>query len=360
MPFTWSQLWAAAYGPARILGSAVVVYLFGVVLLIALAQQRIVDGLTQANVGYDYSVAIQYYLGPESLEAQARRNEADRAEVRRSVAVRRLAQIRLQQQLEQSALALTQESYRAGGISGCFIPMVPAGRLDVAMMRNVANASLACSADASAGPETSARLPPLRAAATRFNAAAEEMESWGRDMEQGEARQRALEDSRTALASRAEDAARSQALMAILDIFKGSNLPLVRPLVYVPPPLMAIVLAFVSGMFGGLLTTLVLLVYPENRFTFTRSNSFLGRILLGGLIALGVVVLLFSGVAVLGENGGAAGDAQNTMAYAAIGLLAGMFSDQAAAWLSRMSRFSEDKKEAGRPATDDPDPATQV
>ncbi|MGZ8997946.1 MAG: hypothetical protein ACXW2T_03720, partial [Allosphingosinicella sp.] len=72
---------------------------------------------------------------------------------------------------------------------------------------------------------------------------------------------------------------------------------------------------------------------------FTRSASYGGRILLGGLIALGVFVLLFSGVAVLGGSESNA-NSHNLMAYAAIGILSGMFSDQAAGWLSERSTFA--------------------
>ena len=102
-----------------------------------------------------------------------------------------------------------------------------------------------------------------------------------------------------------------------------------------------IILASVSGLFGALLITLILFVYPDNRYKFTRTNSYFGRILLGGLIALGVFVLMFSGVSVLsGPN--ASGSAQNLIAYGGIGILAGMFSDQAAGWLSDRSMFKPD------------------
>jgi hypothetical protein len=47
---------------------------------------------------------------------------------------------------------------------------------------------------------------------------------------------------------------------------------------------------------------------------------------------------LFSGVAVLGGN--ESGNSQNLMAYAAIGILSGMFSDQAAGWLSERSSMA--------------------
>ena len=125
--------------------------------------------------------------------------------------------------------------------------------------------------------------------------------------------------------------------------------PLTKELVYVPPALTGIVLATVSGLFGALLITLILFVYPDNRYKFTRTNSYYGRILLGGLIALGVFVLMFSGVAVLaGPN--ASGSAQNLIAYGGIGILSGMFSDQAAGWLSDRSVFKPENVAAAEAA----------
>ncbi|HEU0135197.1 MAG TPA: hypothetical protein VFR28_10265, partial [Allosphingosinicella sp.] len=133
---------------------------------------------------------------------------------------------------------------------------------------------------------------------------------------------------------------------------EDSRWPLARQLVYVPPVLTGIILASVSGLFGALLITLILFVYPDNRYKFTRTQSYFGRILLGGLIALGVFVLMFSGVSVLsGPN--ASGSAQNLVAYGGIGILAGMFSDQAAGWLSDRSIFrpeAEDVRPAGAAA----------
>jgi hypothetical protein len=77
-----------------------------------------------------------------------------------------------------------------------------------------------------------------------------------------------------------------------------------------------------------------------------------------------VFVLLYSGVAVLGGSE-SNGNSQNLMAYAAIGILSGMFSDQAAGWLSEHSTFASPAAAggpAGPPPPDDtgraaPDPA---
>lgn len=105
-------------------------------------------------------------------------------------------------------------------------------------------------------------------------------------------------------------------------------------LTWIPPTLMQIVMCFLSGLFGALLVTLVLIVYPNNNLTLTASADYGNRILLGGLIAVGVLVVVGGGVAVLGSAGGPFDGNANFLAFSAIGILAGMFSDRFAGWLS--------------------------
>ncbi len=53
---------------ARTVVAVLVTYVFIVVLLVATAQQKVDDALTKEAVGYDYSVAVRYYFGKESLK----------------------------------------------------------------------------------------------------------------------------------------------------------------------------------------------------------------------------------------------------------------------------------------------------
>jgi hypothetical protein len=336
----------------RAISAVLVTYFFLAALLVSTAQQEIVERLKAEDIGYDYTAAIRYHAGPHNLQSQVEENRRQAAAVRDQIQAMQLAQNRLQQRIEQSALALAQGQAQMGAAPGCMIPIVPAGQMDAVVMRNVANAALSCTIDPTAdNAALAAGLARLKDAATRFNAAADEMEASNRELNTAQEHRNGLEQSRVALAGRVENATRSQPIVAMLEIFNGW--PLAAQLVFVTPSLMPIILAFASGLFGALLITLVLSVYPANRFKFTKSNSYSGRLLLGGLIALGVVVLLFSGVAVLGGEGGTP-ESQNMMAYAAIGLLAGMFSDQAADWLSRTSRFAAtgpgDENQEGQPA----------
>lgn len=101
-----------------------------------------------------------------------------------------------------------------------------------------------------------------------------------------------------------------------------------------PPSMLQIILAFSSGMFGALLVTLVLVVYPKNHFSLASHGHYGARTLLGGLIAICVYVVLSGGTAVLGTGSGFADGQANYMTFCAVGVLAGMFSDRVAAWLS--------------------------
>jgi hypothetical protein len=125
-------------------------------------------------------------------------------------------------------------------------------------------------------------------------------------------------------------------------------------LVAMPPVMLQLLVAFASGLFGGLLLTLILIVYPDNGFNFLRSDSGFGkRIFLGGLIAISVFIVLGSGTAVLGTANAFSDGSANYFALSAIGILAGMFSDRVARWLSKHADVffeSEKEKQADRDA----------
>ncbi len=106
-------------------------------------------------------------------------------------------------------------------------------------------------------------------------------------------------------------------------------------LVYLSPPLLQLLLTFVSGLFGGLLVTLVLIVYPSNQILSVADARPVTRTFLGGLIALCVYIVLLGGTAVLGSSSTEHAAGTNYMAFAGIGILAGMYSDRVAGWLSK-------------------------
>jgi cell division protein FtsB len=349
----------------RVIIAMVVAYLFIIVLLVATAQQKVVDSLAADNVGFNYNVAVRYYFGKESLTAV--RTQNSRA-LRESTGRLRKANDGVsdaQRSLAAQAADLRDDLARLAA-AGCPSQQFAGDAApDPAALLSAAEATRHCVA------ESRAANPALRDAATDVDAGADaihksldDIAGLNRDIDDEKDQAKALEEERTAISNEVNAAAKASGIITILRVFEESPWPLAQPLVYVPPSLMAIILAFTSGLFGALLITLVIFVYPDSRFKFTKSASYAGRILLGGLIALGVFVLLFSGVAVLGGSE-ATGNSQNLMAYAAIGILSGMFSDQAAGWLSERSTMAmptgqdalaQSGQSGAQPAADPPGP----
>ncbi|HEY0412429.1 MAG TPA: hypothetical protein VGD66_04740 [Allosphingosinicella sp.] len=345
---------------ARTLVAVAVTYVFIVVLLVATAQQKVDDALTKEAVGYDYSVAVRYYFGKESLKHVVTENSKA---IKQATDALRAANDRVQasgQELAGHADDLRDDLQRLAA-AGCARAAVPPGEAapTPAELVAVAVTTQHCAAEPSAptmGPIAANVLAGQRAVQKSLDDAA----GLKRDAQDVQDRLDLLQAERNTIDKQLETAARSGDIIAVLKVFEDSQWPLASELVYVPPALTGIILASVSGLFGALLITLILFVYPDNRYKFTRTKSYYGRILLGGLIALGVFVLMFSGVAVLaGPN--ASGSAQNLIAYGGIGILAGMFSDQAAGWLSDRSVFKpEVPPDAAPPPPADDDSATSA
>ena len=334
-----------AHWTARTLVALLVTYVFVVVLLVATAQQKVDDALTKEAVGYDYSVAVRYYFGKESLRNTVSENSEA---VKQSTARLRAAKDRLQSAnivLTAQATDLAEDLGRLTA-AGCPAPPAPETPPVPAELIAMAVATQHCAAErGSANPGIAPVAAEVLEGQRAVQKSLDDTAGLKRDVDDIQDRLDLLQTERTAIDKQSEAAARSGDIIAVLKVFEDSRWPLARQLVYVPPVLTGIILASVSGLFGALLITLILFVYPDNRYKFTRTKSYFGRILLGGLIALGVFVLMFSGVAVLaGPN--ASGSAQNLIAYGGIGILAGMFSDQAAGWLSDRSMFKPDADEA--------------
>lgn len=125
-------------------------------------------------------------------------------------------------------------------------------------------------------------------------------------------------------------------------------------LIAFPPSLLQLYLAAASGAFGALLFTLVLIVYPRSSLKITSAGSYGARVLLGALIAVCVYIILLGGTAVLGTESMAGA---NYMTFCAVAVLAGMFSDRVADWLSRRANTFFRQREAQQ-AADEPGATT--
>lgn len=334
---------------ARAAVAILVTYVFIVVLLVATAQQKVDDALTKEAVGYDYSVAVRYYFGKENLHDVVGANSAA---LKLATGQLRVANDRVQsanRTLTDQAGDLAQDLERLTA-AGCPAPPAPDTPPTPEDLVREAVATQHCAVElGGANPAVAAAARDVLDAQRAVQKSLDDVAGLKREADDVQDRLDLLQSQRNDINKQVEAAARSGDIIAVLKVFEDSSWPLANQLVYVPPALTGILLATVSGLFGALLITLILFVYPDNRYKFTRTKSYYGRILLGGLIALGVFVLMFSGVAVLaGPN--ASGSAQNLIAYGGIGILAGMFSDQAAGWLSDRSVFKPENAAAAEAA----------
>ena len=337
-----------AHWTARSLVAILVTYVFIVVLLVATAQQKVHDALAKESVGYEYSVAVRYYFGKENLKSVVGGNSRALGEATTQL---RTANDRVQSAnliLASQANDLAEDLQRLAA-AGCPGLAPGAAAPTPADLVSAAAAVHHCAAGLQgAGPIDAEILAGQR----NVQKALDDVAGLKRRADDIQDRLDLLHAERSTIDKQMEAAARSGDIIAVLKVFEDSRWPLASQLVYVPPSLTGIILASVSGLFGALLITLILFVYPDNSYKFTRTKSYFGRILLGGLIALGVFVLMFSGVSVLAGSNGSAGT-QNLIAYGGIGLLAGMFSDHAAAWLSDRSVFKPASAEVASAAADE-------
>jgi hypothetical protein len=162
--------------------------------------------------------------------------------------------------------------------------------------------------------------------------------------------QKQVDDGAVAIAKVANpsaDEAKAIASFRDADVLRG--FALTRWLVDFPPPVLQLLLSASAGAFGALLITLILLVYPKTDLNFSSSGGFWERIMLGGFIAVCVYIVLLGGTAVLGtasfDQAGA-----NYMTFCAISVLAGMFSDRVAHWLSsRADLFFKEQESVEAP-----------
>ena len=119
-----------------------------------------------------------------------------------------------------------------------------------------------------------------------------------------------------------------------------------------PPFIVHVLLSFFSGMFGALLVTMVFVVYPSKLRERVSAKLYYKRVFLGGLVAVTVFIVLTGGASILG-TGDTGQVATNVMSFTAIGLLAGMFSDTVADWLSVRAKTMFSTEDDGKDGRDD-------
>ena len=340
MTIDWKRLHPPLVAVGHILGALLIAYAFIVVLMTASLQNQVAQTLADLDPPLDYSTAYTMMGQSRQLDRQIAQLASRSRELGAArTAARNKADDAFDDLLVRAApfdaLLPRLEAY------GCTIGLSPTN--PDATMRSADPDAIARALIQIRDCKTDKQLPaPLARDADRVLATSTELiegaRAWWKPFRE-EDRNLALivsvnhqvdlaRTERTGLveARRAFDA------MTALDqgvLFGGGALA------ELPPSIIHIVLAFVSGMFGALLLTLVFVVYPGNGLKVTTSQGGYGaRILLGGLISVCVFVVIGGGTAVLGTTSALAEGDSNFLAFCAIGILAGMFSDRVTVWLS--------------------------
>lgn len=324
----------------RAVPAVIIFYLFIISIMVGMAQQSIVEGLKAKNIDFDYSVAVRHYRYPQILPTLQRQQAAA---LDRATEARDNGRMDLERGEREIAIRIQNfnSEYRLlAGLAGCPVAAAQAPQADPTATLTAAESVLSCAeaSENSANPGLAARIQRVRGAAFQLQETMDRLAALRLRLGTITATATSLTEKHNAMNRQIEQAGRSSDVMAVLEVFRG-KWPLAALFISMPPALMGIVISFTGGLFGALLVTLILLVYPGQTATMTASTAYWERLFVGGLVALGVFVVLFSGVAVLNGSNGAA-ISQNVMAYAAIGILAGMFSDRAAAWLAAQPIFT--------------------
>lgn len=309
----------------RVLGSAALTYLFIIVLMTASAQMRVVQTLADMQPKQEYSFAYSNLVDANGdLEKFQADEDKYRAELDKAVQAREAAKF----------------------------PYLDAAAPLRTLVADI-NASRACKLRTDWNVEETAvilgdlrrcvRNPKVerdnREQAQKVLASSGDMavkaKAWAEAIAQIDAANDGLKQARDGIDKNRHDRDALRGAFAEMSVLKASWFLGLGVLVELPPSMMQILLALSSGMFGGLLLTLILVVYPTNKFSLqSQGGAFGERILLGGLTAVAVFIMIGSGAAVLGSNPGITEGKANMLAFSAVGVLAGMFSDRVAKWLS--------------------------
>lgn len=319
-----------------LIGAALIVFLFVIMLMTSIAQQEVVTRMKEAKLNISYTSALALAREAEVGKSQLSKLQHDERRLS-SELPRKQSNVRLaERNLEaawQKFLPLAQRLARTGACS----MSIPADNTAAARtatlgdLEDCANSGTELSRPAARALQVAeieakfvrVALDQQAAAATDFSTLNDYLES-------------IREQVKSAL-TLTEDQKAAQASFSDTGVLTKNSWLLGGVFIPFPPAMLQILLTFISGLFGALLLTLILLVYPRNVLDGGMSTQTRSRTMLGGLIALCVYIVILGSTAVLGSTSGLAAAGTNYMALCAIGILAGMFSDRVAGWLSEQA-----------------------
>ncbi|QAY78679.1 hypothetical protein [Sphingosinicella sp. BN140058] len=320
-------------GAFRILAGVLIFYVFIVVLMAAISQQNVMIRLSAVDQAASYSSGWRR-VG----EIQADREERTALKGQQGPLADNLAK-------SQQALRAREEEYhsawaqflplaqRADGIAACDVSLDDPRLDEYAPRLAVWRAVEQCVRDETLPQALRDQFATLAQEKISFPATYRRALAANDDVMTATKAMADLTAKLDGLKSEPKDADLEKSFQEV-DALLGNWLLGGRTFVALPPALVQLILSAAAGAFGALLVTLVLIVYPKTNFTLVSRNKYAPRMLLGALIAVCVYVLLQAGTAVLGTGSGFEVAKANYMTFCAVSILAGMFSDRAAAWLS--------------------------
>lgn len=329
-----------AIASSRVLGSLLLAYAFIVVLMTAAAQSQVASRLSDLQPKLEYSSGYALLLSYEDTLLMTTPLRRDRRWL--VVELSRLKQLHARHYDVYVQLSAPLQSLRRPAlIQACNISNAP-DALDAttifAMRQCVKNPSLPA--------QIKSELEEFLGSSPALLQSISDWQASNRDLQARQAELASVESQIKSFEAVPKATIDVRAAFNEIDILRNRSYLGGDVLVGVPPSITQILLSFFSGMFGGLLLTLVLIVYPKTDLRLSSPESSYGaRILLGGLIAVCVFIVLGGGTAVLGTASAFAEGKANFMAFSAVSVLAGMFSDRVAHWLSeRADTFFADQK----------------
>jgi hypothetical protein len=331
----------------RLIGAALLAYVFILVLITASLQASVSDRLAAMSEPLDYSSGNLLWQEAGASDAELRELRVNMKDTIGQLRFEEELQRKLRQDWDEEIETLGNLLARLHPVPGC------ASASPTAALSVIGGLS-----DLRACVEQARLTPAQRAEASEILNRADSIRGLDKTYQAAGTETARLERELTEMRARAvsikKDQERFRAVrnsFAELEAFRGGRLVGSAVLTDFPPAVVQILLAFVSGLFGALLVTLVLVVYPQSSLKLSSGGGTYGaRIMLGGLISICVFVVIGGGTAVLGTAGSFAEGEANFLAFCAIGVLSGMFSDRVAHWLSERADTFFSQKDRGEVA----------
>lgn len=326
----------------RLLAGALLCYIFVVVLMVAAAQTDIAKKLDAGDYSSSYA-AYKTKTAAARVDLEPLRKRITRlsAEIRRADN----AQQFLGGRYNNLELPIRSVMQTLGGQSAtCDLPAL--ADLSPATIGNTIRLVSQCAEERTVPDDIKAHVAKNLASQDELISVAGQWVKVSNDLEQMKSE---LAENQESAKTIEDDADKYGRIFASTSVMANSWLVFGDFLIQFPPVMMQFILALVSGLFGSLLVMLVVIVYPKNDIGIgTIGGNFGERILLGGLIAVCVLIVLGGGTAVLGAGAAFSAGEANFQAISAICVLAGMFSDRVADWLSdRATAFYSQKGTQG-------------